>query len=126
MWITGWGAWNALDEGIGYRLIECLNRASGQPMSFEISQVHAFRADELEESIGMLLQPMMFGWDTYYLPQWAYGLDEFFLHVSHDSYVNVVTRTKQIYDQVFQQLQELDFSPRRGAEFHVGRFCRQA
>ena len=38
---------------------------------------------------------MIFGWDTYYLPRWQYGLDEFFLRISHDSYVNVVTRTKQ-------------------------------
>lgn len=37
MWITGWGVWNALDEGIGYRLVESLNLASGQPMSFEIA-----------------------------------------------------------------------------------------
>lgn len=126
MWITGWGFWNALDEGIGYRLMESLNRASGQPMSFEIGQVHAFRADELAESIGMLLQPMIFGWDTYYVPHWEYDPREFFLHISHGSYINVVTRTKQFYDQVFQQLQDMDFSPSRGAEFKVGRFCLQA
>lgn len=92
LWITEWGRWNSLDEGIGYRLVESLNKASGQPSSFEVGQGHVFRADELEESLGMLLQPMIFGWDAYYLPDWAYGFDEFFTYVSHDSYVNIVTR----------------------------------
>jgi hypothetical protein len=124
-WITEWGVWNALDEGIGYRLVESLNRASGQPSSFEIGQGHAFRADELEESVGMLLQPMIFGWDAYYLPDWAYGFNDFFLYVSHDSYVNIVTRTKSFHDQVFQQLQELDFSPKSDSGFRVGRICPQ-
>jgi len=25
----------------------------------------------------MLMQPMVFGWDAYYLPQWSFGFEEF-------------------------------------------------
>ena len=43
----------------------------------------------------MLMQPMVFGFDAYYLPKWSYGTGQFFLYVSHDSFVSVVTRTRE-------------------------------
>ena len=124
IWTTQWGVWNLFDEGIGYRIAERMNAAAGQPMSFEVARGHEFRADELPDAIGMLLQPMIFGWDCYYLPRWSFGTDEFFLHVSHDSYVCVVTRTKAFHDKVKQQLDELDFSPKAGSGIQTSRFCR--
>lgn len=125
LWVTNWGVWNDLDEGIGYRVIESMNSASGQPSSFEVSQGHSFRADELVETVGMLMQPMIFGWDAYYRASWAYGVDEFFLHVSHDSYVTVVTRTKEFHDRVFAELQKVDLPPTRGNDRQLSRFCRR-
>lgn len=124
LWLTDWGVWQALDEGPGYRIIESMNRASGQPVSFEAGTGHQFRADELSDAVGMLMQPMIFGWDAYYLPQWSYGTGEFFLHVSHDSYVTLVTRTRAFYDRVFPALQKLDFNPKPGQDLHTERFCR--
>lgn len=125
LWITEWGVWNDLDEGVGYRVVESMNRANGQPFSFEVGQGHSFRADELVESVGMLIQPMIFGWDAYFCPSWAYGLDEFFLHISHDSYVTVVTRTKEFHDRVFAALQKLDLQPKLGNDRQLARFCRR-
>ena len=72
----------------------------------------------------MLLQPMIFGWDAIYLPRWSYGTDQFFLHVSHDSFVSIVTRTKEFYDKVFGLLQEIDLNPQAGHELRTRRFCR--
>jgi hypothetical protein len=126
VWITEWNVWNALEEVIGYRVVESLNRASGQPCAFEVGTGHAFRADELVETVGLLLQPMVYGWDAYYLPQWAYGLDEFFLHVSHDSYVTVITRTREFHDRVFSHLEKLELHPKRSSEVHARRFCHVA
>ena len=60
IWIRNWGVWNLFNEGIGYRIVERLNTASGQTTSFEASPGHQFRADELADAIGMLLQPMIF------------------------------------------------------------------
>jgi hypothetical protein len=57
LWITEWGVWNDLDEGVGYRVVESMNRAVGQPSSFEVGLGHSFRADELVETVGMLIQP---------------------------------------------------------------------
>lgn len=125
-WFTNWGIWTLFDEGIGYRIIDRINAGAGQPKSFEAAPGHRFRADELADAIGMLMQPMIFGWDCFYVPTWSYGTGEFFLYISHDSYVTVVTRTKGFHDLVFQKLEELHLSPKSASEAQIKRFCRRA
>lgn len=124
IWFQHWGVWNLFDEGIGYRIVERINAGAGQQKSFEVAAGHRFRADELSDAIGMLMQPMIFAWDSFYLPMWSYGgMSEFFLHISHDSVVNVVTRTKEFHERVFKQLQELDLNPKTASGERVSRFC---
>lgn len=124
LWFTGWGVWNSRDEAMGYRVVEAMHRAVGQPKSFEAAPGHSFRGDELCDAVAMLLQPMVFGFDAYYLPKWSYGTGQFFLYVSHDSFVSVVTRTAEFYEKVFITLKELDLNPRAGSESRMRRFCR--
>jgi hypothetical protein len=95
------GVWNLFNEGIGYRIVEKLN------------------------TIGVLLRPMIFAWDSYYLPIWiwSYGNGNFFLHVSHHSIVRVTTRTKAFHDRVFQQLEELNLNPKSANGERRSRFC---
>jgi hypothetical protein len=57
---TGWGVGNDLDEAPGYRVVEAFRTAAGQPKSFEAASGQMFRADELNEAIGIILQPMIF------------------------------------------------------------------
>ncbi|MFZ0521617.1 MAG: hypothetical protein WAL95_11375 [Candidatus Acidiferrales bacterium] len=125
IWFTEWGVWNLSDEGVGYRIVERMHVAAGQSASFEVAPGHEFRADELTDAVGMLMQPMIFGWDAFYLPRWSYGTGQFFLHVSHDSFVNIVTRTKEFNDRVFQQLQELELHPKATSDSRAKRFCRR-
>ena len=125
IWVQNWGVWNLFNEGIGYRIVEKMNGGAGQPSSFEASPGHQFRADELTDAIGMLLQPMIFAWDSYYLPTWSFGTGQLFLHISHDSFVTVVTRTKEFHDKVFQQLQELKLNPKVSSESRTRRFCHK-
>ena len=122
-WFYNWGVWNLFNEGIGYRIVEKLNTSAGQPKAFEVSPGHRFRADELPEAIGMLLQPMIFAWDSYYLPIWSYGTGDFFLHVSHHSIVSVITRTRAFHDRVFHQLEELHLNPKSANDERRNRFC---
>lgn len=124
LWFTAWHVWNSADEGVGYHVVEAMNRSGGQPTSFEVSSGHLFRADELTDAIAMLLQPMIFGWDAYYLPRWSYGTGEFFLHVSRDSFVSTITRTTAFHEKIFELLKELDFRPQVGHELRKNRFCR--
>jgi hypothetical protein len=124
LWFTGWGVWNLRDEAMGYRIVEAMHRAAGQPKSFETAPGHRFRGDELQDAVAMLMQPMVFGFDAYYLPQWSYGTGEFFLYVSHDSFVSVVTRTREFYERAFSMLRELNLNPKPGNELRLRRFCR--
>lgn len=121
LWFTTWGVWNSQVEAIGYQIIEGMNRAAGQSHSFEVAPGHIFRADELSSAVGMLMQPMVFGWDAYYLPRWSFGHEEFFLYVSHDSFVTVATRTNAFHEKAFGILEELQLQPQRP---HGNRFCR--
>jgi hypothetical protein len=125
LWITQSGVWDDFDEGTGYKIIEAFRTAAGQPKSFEAAAAHKFRADELHQAIGSLLQPMIFGWDAIYYPSWSYGgQSEFFVHVSHDSFVSIVTRTKEFYDRAFAILRDQKLNPKAGHEMQVRRFCR--
>ncbi len=126
LWFTEWNVWNTLDEGVGYRIVEAMHSAAGQPRSFESAPGHLFRADELTEATGLLLQPMVFGWDAIYLPRWSFGTDQFFLHVSHDSFVSVVIRSKEFYGRVFSLLKDLDLNPQAGHELQTRRFARKS
>lgn len=125
LWFTTFGVWNGATEGIGYRIIEQMNRAAGQPSSFETALGHSFRADELNEAVGMLIQPMLFGWDAYYLPRWSWGTGEFFLHISHDSHVVIATKTKAFHDKIFSDLMELNYNPAPYPESRANLFCRK-
>jgi len=124
LWITQSGVWNPQDESPGYRTVEAFHSAAGQPSSFEAAKGHAFRADELVESVAMLLQPMIYGWDAYFIPNWTYGVGDFFLHVSHDSYVSVATRTEEFRETVNNQLRSFEFSFSPTAASEQARFCR--
>jgi len=126
IWFTTWSVWNELDEAPGYRIVEAISIAAGQPISFEAGSGYWFRADELEQAVGMLLQPMVFGWDAWYYPNWSYGTGQFFLHVSHDSFVSLVTRTNEFHDRVLASLTELRFDAKPADERHVRRFCKVA
>lgn len=125
IYLKEWGVWNLSDEGVGYRIVERMHVAAGQSASFEVAPGHEFRADELTDAVGMLMQPMVFGWDAFYLPRWSYGTGQFFLHVSHDSFVNIVTRTKEFNDRVFQELEKLELHPKATSDLRAKRFCRR-
>jgi hypothetical protein len=125
LWVQHWGVWNLFGEGIGYRIVEKMNGAAGQPASFGAAPGHRFRADELTDAIGMLMQPMIFAWDSFYLPIWSYGAcSDFFLHISHHSDVDVVIRTREFRERVIKQMDALNLNPKSASNERVARFCR--
>jgi hypothetical protein len=125
LWFSDWAVWNALDQAVGYRVVEAMHAAAGQPRAFEVGLGHHFRADELQETIAMLLQPMIFGWNADYVPSWSYGEStQFFVHLSHDSFASVVTCTKKFYDKAFRFLEEAELCPKPGHQQQGRRFCR--
>jgi hypothetical protein len=60
------------------------------------------RDDEFVESVCCLLQPMMVGWDAYYVPR--YGYLDYFVFVSHDGFIDIEVRTQEMRDRVMELL----------------------
>ena len=100
LWVTAWGVWNPLVESLAFKTLEQFRRSYGERRSLEAAPGHCFRDDEFVESVCSLLQPMIVGWDAYYVPRWAYGGLEYFVFVSHDSFVDIHVRTTEMYERV--------------------------
>jgi hypothetical protein len=47
---------------------------------------------------------MIVGWDAYYVPQWAYGHLDYFVFVSHDSFLDIKIRTREMYEKALSSL----------------------
>ena len=67
---------------------------------------------------------MIFGWDCFYLPRWSWGTGEFFIHVSHDSYVVVVTKMKAFHEKILTELTKMNYPFRALPEYRIDRYCR--
>jgi hypothetical protein len=99
LWITTWGVWNPQEEAIGFKTLEQFRRSLGENRSLEAAPGHYFRHNEFEESVCCLLQPMIVGWDAYYVPHSrSSGLD-YFVAVSHDAFIDIEVRTQEMYDK---------------------------
>ena len=103
-WITQWGIWSDLDESVALKAIERIRQGYGENRSLNTAPGHFFRHDEFVESVSCLVQPMLVGWDAYYIPSWAWGKLDFFLFVSHDGFLEINTRTVEMHQKVFEIL----------------------
>lgn len=100
LWITTWGVWNPWEEAIAFKTLEQFRRSLGENRSVQAAPGNFFRHDELVESVCCLLPAMTVGWDAYYVPTWAAGGLDHFLFVSHDGFVDIHMRTKEMHDEV--------------------------
>jgi|SRR5690348_5100835 len=104
LWITAWGVWNPWEEAVAFKTLEQFRRSLGENRSVQSAPGHFFRHDELVESVCCLLPAMTVGWDAYYVPTWAAGGLDHFLFVSHDGFVDLHVRTKEMHDRVSKVL----------------------
>ena len=61
---------------------------------------------ELEEAVCCLLQPMIVGWDAYYIPHSLCSSLDYFVAVSHDSFIDVHCRTREMHDKALKILEQ--------------------
>lgn len=107
LWIAQWGMGNEQEESISRKAIERMRQGFGESRSLETAPGHFFRSDEFVESVAFLLQPMLAGWDAFFVPQWSKGTLDYFLFVSHDSVLEIRTRTAKARERVDGVLQSL-------------------
>lgn len=109
VWLTTWGVWGAPEEAIGFKTLEQFRRSYGENRSLEAAPGHYFRHDEFTESVCCLLQPMLVGWDAYYVPSWFAGGIDYFVAVSHDGFVDVEIRTPETHQGCLEILRSHDW-----------------
>jgi hypothetical protein len=105
LWIRERGIWGDFSETIGATIIKEMRLAKGEPEPIEKRPGQLFGHQELFEMHSYLVIPMLFGWDAFLVPE---GKD-YFLFVSHDGIVGVVSRTQQTYNHLYQRV--LDWNP---------------
>lgn len=89
----------------GWKLIEKMRQGFGENRSLQTASGHFFRSDELVDLNAFLLPCFIFGWDAYVVPS---NSSDFFVHVSHDEYWGVVTRTPESYARRLSELTKLN------------------
>ena len=108
-WITTWHVWGYETEAVGLKTFEQIRRSYGELRSLEAAPGTYFRHDEFTESVACLLQPMLIGWDAYYVPTWQWGSLDYFVFVSHDGFVDIQVRTKEMHDRATNVLKAHDW-----------------
>jgi hypothetical protein len=89
---------------IGWKILEKMRQGFGENRSLQTARGHFFRTDEVLDLRAFILPCFIFGWDAYLVP---FGSREFFVHVSHDEYWGVVSRTRRTHDELFAEMEDL-------------------
>ena len=104
---------------IGWKLVEKMRQGFGENRPLQTARAHYFRSDELLDLRAFLLPCFVFGWDAYFIP---FGRTDFFVHVSHDEYWGVISRTREAHDRTLAELEDLNptESPDMRRRFCIG------
>jgi hypothetical protein len=102
---------------IGWKQVERMRQGFGENRSLQTARAHFFRSDELLDLEAFLVPCFVFGWDAYLVP---FGSNDFFVHLSHDEYWGVISKTKEAYDILLAELKDLNPVESAGMQ---RRFC---
>jgi hypothetical protein len=118
LWITLSTIGSNQVEKSGWKMVEKMRQGYGENRPLQTANGHHFRSDEIADLAAFLVPCFVYGWDAFVVPN---GMNDFFIHISHDEYWGVVARTKERYDALFTQLKDLH--PKESAAMR-GTFCR--
>ena len=118
LWITLSTIGSPQLEKSGWKLVERMRQGFGENRSLQTASGHSFRSDELVDLSAFLVPCFVYGWDAYVVFN---GSNDFFVHISHDEYWGVVSRTKEKHDELFSQLKGMEPKESPGMR---RRFCR--
>jgi hypothetical protein len=86
------------------KTLQQFRRGQGENRSLESAPGHIFKDDEFTEAVCCLLQPMIVGWDAYYVPRWEFGNLDYFVAVGHDSFLDIKVRTQEMHETALRSL----------------------
>jgi hypothetical protein len=105
LWIRQRGIWGDFSENMAANIVRRMRLADGETRPMQELPGHLFEAGELGEMHCYFVIPLMFGWDAFLLLE---GQD-YFIFVSHDAVVEVISRTRDVSEQVRQRV--IDWKP---------------
>jgi hypothetical protein len=117
LWLTLWEIGSPQLEKTGWRTIEKMRLGFGETRPIPMAPGHSFRSDEFVDLNAFLIPCFIFGWDAWLIPSG----NDYFVHISHDEFWVVVTKTAKIHEVLLQQLSNL--SPQVPHERCKARFC---
>jgi hypothetical protein len=118
LWITLSTIGSLQLEKAGWKMVEKMRQGFGENRPLQTASGHFFRSDEVVDLTAFLVPCFVFGWDAYIVPS---SNNDFFVHISHDEYWGVVSRTQEAHDELFDDLKDLN--PVEWT-FMRKRFCR--
>ena len=102
LWIRERGVWGDHSENTGAMIVQQMRVARGEKESLEARPGHLFGSEELFEMHSFLVIPLLFGWDTFLIPE----RQDYFVFVSHDGFADVVSRTVKKADELRGRLRD--------------------
>jgi hypothetical protein len=106
MWVRERGIWGKTEENTGEMMISQLRLARGETAPLSKRPGHLFGHNEFYETQSFFMIPLLFGWDAFVVPENG----DYFVFVSHDDVIAVVSRTTDINDHFMKRLE--DWNPR--------------
>jgi hypothetical protein len=116
LWITLSTIGSPQLEKSGCKIAEKMGQAYGENRPLQYASGQFFRSDELVDLTAFVLLCFVFGWDA-----WLVRDRDFFVHISHDEYGVVVTRTREMHAPPLLALRDLNPKTSENAR---ARFCR--
>jgi hypothetical protein len=107
LWIRERGVWGDFSENAGAMMLQQMRLAKGESKPLGEFPGQLFAADELVEFHSYFLLPLLFGWDAFVVPE---GKD-YFLFVSHDGIVEVVSRRAETLEELRQRVSDWNPKP---------------
>ena len=95
---TDWGIWDQQANLAGYQMVERIRSTFGEHRPFNVATVNRFRQDEHPILANFILAALIYGWDTYYIPNYR-GC---FVHISHDEWCCVVTERSEDFKEIVE------------------------
>jgi hypothetical protein len=117
LWITLSDIGSPRLEKTGWKMMELMRQGFGDNRPLEAARGHWFRNGEVVELAAFVVPCFVFGWDAYLIP----SKGNFFVKISHDEYWVVVTRDKETYAKIWDELKDLN--PQEGHKSRLQMFC---
>jgi len=102
VWMKDWGIWNEHLEKVGSAILRQMRLASSESRPLIDAPAMLFEPSELFELHAYFALPLLFGWDAFVVPAGR----EYFVFLSHEGLICVVSKSRQVHEQVFARVKE--------------------